>query len=116
MDNNIFLRAAVRGEIVVPQTSTRTAPPVKTKGKGKAKPAAKPKGKRKYTETEDLMLLKAVESNGTDWRSIASYMKRHSEVFGKDGVQFYSNFEPKDKKLQERLRKRFAKLNADKKK
>lgn len=121
---NIFLRAALSGEIVAPPILPKPSHKKVVETKDMANFMPKPQStkvvkrrcKHKYTQIEDLMILKAVEARGRDWRAVLQFMMKHSEVFDKDAQTFYGSCEVTDKKMHERLRKRFSLLSDGKKK
>lgn len=95
--DNIFLKAAFTGEIEGPLTNQNcnntskqnvpTEPPKQTK-----------QTKHRYSELEDLMIIKAVEMKGRNWRVVLTFMKQNSKILGKEG-------EVGDCGMQDRLRK-----------
>ena len=44
--------------------------------------------KHKYSEREDMIIVKAVEMKGHDWRAVLIFLKQKCEILGKDG-EFY---------------------------
>lgn len=72
--------------------------------------------KHKYSELEDLIIIKAVEMKGCDWRAMLTFMKQNCKILGKDG-EFYQTCVVGDRGMQERHRKRASLLlNKDKEK
>jgi len=53
--------------------------------------------------------MQAVEKCGREWRGVLTFLKKHSDVLGQEG-EIYNLADPNDKKMQERIRKRAAKL------
>ena len=87
LTDNIFLRAAMAGEIQIPRTTSSARPGTSTftstmssvesctsKGKGRRKPNA---ANRKYSKLEDQLILKAVELKGRDWRAVLAFLQRN---------------------------------------
>ena len=102
VEENIFLRAALKGEIIQPSFSK----------KGEKEKTEKKKVTHRYSQMEDLMLMRAVEKCGREWRSVVLFMKKHADVFAEND-EMYRKADPNDKKLQERLRKRATKILRD---
>ncbi|XP_031561772.1 uncharacterized protein LOC116297650 [Actinia tenebrosa] len=55
------------------------------------------------------MILQAIEQRGRNWKSVLKFLCEHVDVLGKTG-EFYKNVDVNDKRMQERIRKRAAKL------
>ena len=47
--------------------------------------------KHKYSEREDMIIVKAVEMKGRDWRAVLTFMKQNCEILGKDGELILPN-------------------------
>lgn len=89
-EDNIFLRAALKGEFIQPSTSGSDTP--------------NKKGKKKQPEKKIFHRYSQME-----WRSVVTFMKKHAEVLTENS-EIYISADPNDKKLQERLRKRAARI------
>ena len=71
-EDNIFLRAALKGEFTQPCNS----------GSSKKKEKKKQPEKKvfhRYSQMEDL-LIQAVKKCGREWRGVVTFMKKHAEV------------------------------------
>ena len=90
VEENIFLRAALKGEIIQPSFSK----------KGEKEKTERKRVTHRYSQMQDLMLMRVVEKCGREWRSVIN-----DEMNSKAG----SN----DKKQQKRLQKRATKILRD---
>ena len=93
--DNIFLRAAFRGAIEIPVTTSSSSPststctsasgaatfsdaPQSSTRKGKARAKLQPRRRnathRKYSKLEDHVILKTVELKGRDWRTVLAFV------------------------------------------
>lgn len=68
------------------------------------------KTRKCFTSVKDTILLQAVNVCGREWNSVLAFMRRHVEVLGAEAGAQYVDKENPEKQLQERLRKRAAKL------
>lgn len=91
-EDNIFLRAALKGEFTQPSTCTSGSD------------TSNKKGKKKQPEKKIFHRYSQME-----WRSVVTFMKKHAEVLTENS-EIYISADPNDKKLQERLRKRAARI------
>ena len=99
MEENIFLRAALKGEIIQLSFSK----------KGQKEKTEKKRVTHRYCQMQDLMLMRAVEKCGREWQSVIMFMKKHADVFAEND-EMYRKADSNDKKQQKRLQKRATKI------
>ena len=116
--DNIFLKAAFGGKILIPKNPTSISGSIasstctstlsgssSSSRKSKERPRKPNASHRKYSKLEDQLILKAVELKGRDWRAVLAFLKRNWEVLGHEG-KLYRDCDISDKSVHDRLRKR----------
>lgn len=114
-EDNIFLKAAFGGGISLPpsshslQTTDAQTSSTQDTSSQLTRTVSTKTPVHRYTKIEDLLILQAVEQKGRNWRSILKFLCENADALGKSG-EFYKKVNVNDKLIQERIRKRAAKL------
>ena len=67
------------------------------------------KNNRKYSDVEDMMIMRGIEACGREWRSVLQFMQEHADILGEAGT-VYKMARSDDKLMHDRLRKRANKI------
>ena len=104
LEDNIFLQAALYGEFTVPSQCSGHENNGKDRKTKQVQPRKK-KPNRKYSDVEDMMIMRGIEACGREWRSVLQFMKDHVDILGEAGT-VYKMARSDDKLMHNRLRKR----------
>ena len=108
LEDNIFLQAALYGKFTVPSQCSGQENNWKDKKTKQVQPRKKAPN-RKYSDVEDMIIMRGIEACGREWRSVLQFMKDHANILGEAGT-VYKMARSDDKLMHDRLRKRANKI------